>query len=202
MSEPTVFIIDDDDAVLDSIAELVKSVGLRATTFRSAREFRDSFNPDQPGCLVLDVRMSHTSGPALQDELNAMGARIPIVFISGHADIAVAIKTIKAGAVDFVQKPYPEQQLLDSINQALRRDAEARQVNSSGEGVAERLAKLTERERVVLEQVAKGLSSKEIARALDISFRTVELHRSHIMDKLQVRSVAELIRLVIEGRKA
>ena len=102
------------------------SVGLRATTFRSAREFRDSFNPEQPGCLVLDVRMAHTSGPALQDELNAMGARIPIVFISGHADIGVAIKTIKAGAVDFVQKPYREQQLLDSINEALRRDAENR----------------------------------------------------------------------------
>ena len=101
-------------------AEFVTSVGLRATTFRSAGEFRDSFKPEQPGCLVLDVRMAHVSGPALQDELNAIGAGIPIVFISGHADIPVAIKTIKAGAVDFVQKPYREQQLLDSINEALR----------------------------------------------------------------------------------
>src|ERR1700736_2328013 len=139
MSEPTVFIVDADDAVLDSIAELVMSVGLRAATFRSAQEFRDSFNTEQPGCLVLDVRMAHTSGLALQDELNTIGARIPIVFISGHGDIAVAIKTIKAGAVDFVQKPYREQQLLDSINEALRRDAEARQVVSSNEGLAERL---------------------------------------------------------------
>ena len=201
MSEPTVFIVDDDDAVSDSIAELVKSVGLNATTFRSAQEFRAKFNPEQRGCLVLDVRMAHTSGPALQDELNAMGARIPIVFISGHADIAVAIKTIKAGAVDFVQKPYREQQLLDSINEALRRDAETRQTNSSGEGFAELLTKLTERERDVLEHVAKGLSSKAIAKSLQISYRTVELHRSHIMEKLQVRSVAELIRLVLDGRK-
>jgi FixJ family two-component response regulator len=202
MTEPTVFIVDDDAAVLDSVAELVSSVGLRAVTFRSAQEFRAGYNPEHPGCLVLDVRMAHTSGPALQDELNAIGARIPIVFISGHGDIAVAIKTIKAGAVDFVQKPYHDQQLLDSINEALRRDAEARQVSSSNVGFAERLATLTERERDVLEQVAKGLSSKSIARVLDISYRTVELHRGHIMEKLQVRSAAELIRLVIEQRKA
>jgi len=200
MSEPTVFIVDDDAAVLDSIAELVMSVGLRAATFRSAHEFRETFNPEQPGCLVLDVRMAHTSGLALQDELNTIGARIPIVFISGHGDIAVAIKTIKAGAVDFVQKPYHEQQLLDSINEALRRDAEARQVASSSVGFAERLATLTERERDVLEQVVKGLPSKSIARALDISYRTVEVHRGRIMEKLRVRSAAELIRLVIERR--
>jgi FixJ family two-component response regulator len=197
MSEPTVFIVDDDDAVLDSIAELVMSVGLRAATFRSAREFRDSFNPERPGCLVLDVRMAHTSGPALQDELNTIGARIPIVFISGHADIPEAIKTIKAGAVDFVQKPYREQHLLDSINDALQRDAAARQAASARDGFAERLATLTGREREVMNEVVKGQSSKSTARALDISYRTVELHRSHILDKLGVRSVAELIHLIV-----
>ncbi len=201
MTEPTVFIVDDDPAVLDSIAELVTSVGLRAATFRSASEFRAGFNPALPGCLVLDVRMAHTSGPALQEELNAIGARIPIVFISGHGDIAVAIKTIKAGAIDFVQKPYHDQQLLDSINEALRRDAENRRVADGNEGFAERLTTLTERERDVLERVARGLPSKAIARELDISYRTVELHRGHIMEKLQVRSAAELIRLVIEQRK-
>jgi FixJ family two-component response regulator len=202
MAEPTVFIVDDDGAVLDSIAELVMSVGLRAATFRSAQEFRDSFDPERPGCLVLDVRMAHTSGLALQEELNAIDARVPIVFISGHGDISVAIKAIKAGAVDFVQKPYHEQQLLDSINEALRRDAEARQHTGSSPGFAERLASLTERERDVLEHVVHGLSSKSIARVLDISYRTVELHRSHIMEKLRVHSVAELIRLVIERRNA
>ena len=199
MMEPTVYIVDDDAAVLDSIAELVTSVGLSAATFRSASEFRASFDPALPGCLVLDVRMAHISGPALQDELNAIGARIPIVFISGHGDIAVAIKTIKAGAIDFVQKPYHDQQLLDSINEALRRDAENRR--DGNEGFAVRLTSLTERERDVLEQVAKGLSSKAIARELGVSYRTVELHRGHIMEKLQVRSAAELIRLVIEQRK-
>ena len=202
MTEPIVFIVDDDEAVRDSIAELVTSVGLRATTFRSAQEFRDRFDAEQPGCLVLDVRMAHMSGPALQDELNAMSARIPIVFLSGHGDIAVAIKTIKAGAVDFVQKPYREQQLLDSINEALLRDAKNRKAASSGEGFAERLATLTERERDVLNEVVKGLSSKAIARVLNISYRTVELHRSHIMNKLRVHSLAELIRLVMEQQKA
>jgi FixJ family two-component response regulator len=198
MLDPTVFIVDDDEAVLDSIAELVMSVGLRASTLRSAQQFLDTFEAEQPGCLVLDVRMAHKSGLALQEELNAVGARIPIVFISGHGDISVAIKAIKAGAVDFVQKPYREQQLLDSINEALRRDAEIRQANDGSDDLAGRLAVLSEREHDVLEHVARGLSSKAIAKELDISYRTVELHRSHIMEKLRVHSVAELIRLVIE----
>jgi FixJ family two-component response regulator len=202
MLDPIVFIVDDDDAVLDSVAELVMSVGLRAATFRSAQEFRDSFNPEQPGCLVLDVRMAHKSGLVLQEELNEIGARIPIVFISGHGDISVAIKAIKGGAVDFVQKPYHEQQLLDSINEALRRDAETRQMSDSDDDFARHVAALTERERVILEHVVQGLSSKSIAKALDISYRTVELHRSHIMEKLRVRSAAELIRLVLERRNA
>jgi FixJ family two-component response regulator len=125
-----------------------------------------------------------------------MGARIPIVFISGHGDIPVAIKTIKAGAVDFVQKPYREQQLLDSINEALRRDAAGREETKADAGFAERFATLTEREREVVDHLVKGLSSKSIAKALNISYRTVELHRSHVLNKLRVHSVAELIRLV------
>ena len=196
MSEPTVFIVDDDEAVLDSIAELVNSVGLRAATFRSAQQFRDIFDPEQPGCLVLDVRMAHMSGPALQEALNAMGARIPIVFISGHGDIPVAIATIKAGAVDFVLKPYREQQLLDSINEALRRDAAARQASNVDQGFAERLGGLTQREREVVGHVVKGLPNKSIAKTLGISPRTVELHRSHVLNKLGIHSAAQLIHLV------
>ncbi len=198
--DPTVFIVDDDAAVLDSVAELVTSVGLSAATFRSAKEFLDSFSPDRPGCLVLDVRMAHTSGLVLQEELNAIDARLPIVFISGHADISIAIRAIKAGAIDFVQKPYHDQQLLDAINEALRRDAETRQAADNNEVFTKGLAALTDREREILEHVVRGLSSKSIARTLDISYRTVELHRGHIMDKLRVHSVAELIRLVIEHR--
>ena len=200
MLDPTVFIVDDDAAVLNSVAELVTSVGLSAATFRSAKEFLDSFSPDRPGCLVLDVRMAHTSGLVLQEELNAIDARLPIVFISGHADISIAIRAIKAGAIDFVQKPYHDQQLLDAINEALRRDAETRQAADNNEVFTKGLAALTDREREILEHVVRGLSSKSIARTLDISYRTVELHRGHIMDKLRVHSVAELIRLVIEHR--
>lgn len=201
MSEPTVFIVDDDEAVLDSIAELVNSVGLRAATFRSAQQFREVFDPEQPSCLVLDVRMAHMSGPKLQEALNAMGARIPIVFISGHGDIPVAIATIKAGAVDFVLKPYREQQLLDSINEALQRDAAGRQASNVEQKLAERLEDLTQREREVVGHVVNGLPNKSIAKMLGISPRTVELHRSHVLNKLDIHSAAQLIHLVA-GRSA
>ena len=189
----TVHVVDDDEAVRDSIAELVSSVGLAAATYPSAHEFLARYDADKPGCLVLDVRMAHMSGPALQEQLIATGSRIPIVFISGHGDIPVAIKTIKAGAVDFVQKPYREQQLLDSINEALRRDVEAREATTAHARFVERRATLTEREREVLDLVVKGMSSKAIAQSLGISFRTVEVHRSRILDKMGMRTVPELI---------
>jgi FixJ family two-component response regulator len=198
MTQPTVFIVDDDEAVRDSITELVRSVGLSAETYASAQSFLQVFDAKRPGCLVLDVRMAHMSGPALQERLNALGASIPIVFISGHGDITVAVKTIKAGAVDFVQKPYREQQLLDSINEALERDAAGRRAAGMHTGFAERQAMLTEREREVMGLVVNGLSSKVIAQTLGISYRTVELHRSHILEKLGVRTVTELIRLALE----
>jgi two-component system response regulator DctR len=195
MSAPTVFVVDDDEAVRDSIAELVGSIGLAAATFRSAQEFLDGYDQDRAGCLVLDVRMAHMSGPALQEKLIAMGATIPIVFISGHGDIPVAINTIKAGAVDFVQKPYRDQQLLDSINEALQRDAAARAATVASASFAERMKTLTDREHEVMKLVVKGLSSKAIARSLGISYRTVEVHRSHILEKFGVRTVPELIHL-------
>ncbi len=195
MTGPTVCVVDDDEAVRDSIAELVGSVGIAAQTFRSAQEFLDGYDPRRPGCLVLDVRMAHVSGPALQEKLLAMGSKLPIVFISGHADIPVAIKTIKAGAVDFVQKPYRDQQLLDSINDALQRDAAERADADSSGSFAERLAALTDREREVMNLVIKGWSSKAIAKSLGISYRTVEVHRSHILEKVGVRTVPELIHL-------
>jgi len=195
MNEPTVFILDDDEAVRDSIAELVGSIGLPAITFGSAREFLDSYDPHRASCLVLDVRMAHMSGPALQEKLAEMGATIPIVFISGHGDIPIAIKAIKAGAVDFVQKPYGDQQLLDSINEALQRDAAARLATRRSDGFEQRLTTLTDRERGVMKLVMQGWSSKAIANALAISHRTVEVHRSHILEKFDVRTVPELIHL-------
>jgi two-component system response regulator DctR len=200
MVEPTVFIVDDHAGVRDSIAELVDSVGLRHAAFESAQQFLDTFDPEARGCLVLDVRMARMSGPALQDRLNAMGARIPIVFISGHADVDVAVRTIKAGAVDFVTKPYREQQLLDSINAALAQDAAGARAPGARSEFAARLLTLSVRERQVTDLVVEGQSSKEIARTLNISHRTVELHRNHVFEKLGVESLAELVRLVVLHR--
>lgn len=200
MSEPTVFIIDDDRGVRNSIRELVLSVGLAAEAFDSARSYLDCYDAQRPGCLVLDVRMAHMSGLALQARLAEMGAQIPIVFISGHGDIAMAVGAVKRGAVDFVQKPYQEQQLLDAINEALARDAERRacaeRANDRAGELAERIGALTPREREIMDLALKGQSNKVIAKALGISYRTVELHRSRLVEKLGVASIAELTHLI------
>jgi two-component system response regulator DctR len=198
MAEPTVFIVDDDEAFRDSVKELVSSVGLAAETFRSALEFLDAFDPARPGCLVLDVRMARMSGIALQAKLKEMGARIPIVFISGHGDIEMAVAAVKNGAVDFVQKPYHEQQLLDAIDEALRRDAAQHAPAVAAGGLAERVATLTAREREVMALALKGLPSKLIAKELSISHRTVEQHRSRLLEKLGVGSMTELLRLTFD----
>jgi two-component system response regulator DctR len=197
-AEQTVFIVDDDEAFRDSVSELVSSVGLAAETFRSALEFLDAFEPARPGCLVLDVRMARMSGIALQAKLKELGAHIPIVFISGHGDIGMAVNAIKNGAVDFVQKPYHEQQLLDAIDEALRRDAAQRAPVVHASGLAERVAALTAREREVMALALKGMPSKLIAKELSISHRTVEQHRSRLLEKLGVSSVTELMRLTFE----
>jgi FixJ family two-component response regulator len=200
MSEPTVFIIDDDEAYRDSVCELLSSVGIATETFSSALGFLETFDPERPGCLVLDVRMARMSGLALQERLAAMGARIPIVFISGHGDIAMAVKAVKDGAVDFVQKPYREQQLLDAVDEALRRDAMQRApIDDKQHVMAERSAALTERERQVMELALKGMPSKLIAKDLGISHRTVEQHRSRVLEKLGVGSINELLR-ISQGR--
>jgi len=200
MTQPTVFIVDDDEAVRDSIKELARSVGLIAKTYASAQAFLDAFDDNLPGCLVLDVRMAHMSGVTLQAILNERRARIPIVFISAHGDIATAVEAMKAGAVTFVQKPYREQQLLDSINEALAKDAATRGSAEAQAKVGAALDALTDREREVLDLVVKGLSNKLIAKELNISHRTVEQHRSRIFDKLGVASIVELIHALPERR--
>jgi len=200
MAEPTVFIIDDDEGYRDSVQELVSSVGLPTETFCSALEFLDVFDPARLGCLVLDVRMARMSGLALQERLHAMGATIPIVFISGHGDIATAVKAVKEGAVDFVQKPYREQQLLDAIDEALRRNAAPRAYGGdTQQALASRVAALSPREREVMTLALKGLPSKVIAKELAISHRTVEQHRSRLLEKLGVGSITELLRLNLQG---
>jgi len=207
MTEQTVFIVDDDEAYRDSLMELVASVGLHSEDFASAQDFLDTFDPALPGCLVLDVRMARMSGLALQAQLKSMGAELPIVFISGHGDIEMAVKAVKDGAVDFVQKPYREQQLLDAINEALRRDAQQRSAPAASEtavrhaataAAAARLALLSPREREVMQLALQGLPSKSIARQLSLSHRTVEHHRSRVLEKLGVASMAELMRLHVQ----
>jgi len=198
MTEPTVFIVDDDEAYRDSLVELVASVGLPCECFASALDFLAAFDPQRAGCLVLDVRMARLSGLELQARLKAQGATLPIVFISGHGDIEMAVKAIKDGAVDFVQKPYREQLLLDAINEALRRDALQRSTAPpppAAAGAAAQLARLSAREREVMRLALQGLPSKLIAKQLCLSHRTVEHHRSRLLEKLGVASMAELMRL-------
>ena len=189
----TVFVVDDDAAVRDSIQELVESVGLQAEGYSSALAFLDAFQPQRPGCLVLDVRMAEMSGLVLQEKLNELGVRIPVIVLTGHGDVAMAVQVMKAGAIDFVQKPYPEQALLDSINAALAMDAKARRLSRASADLEQRLDTLTDREREVLNLTLSGSTSKEIARELTISPRTVETHRKNILQKLEIHTVKDLL---------
>jgi len=191
----TVFVVDDDAAVRDSIAELVTSVGLRAETYESASGLLDAYQPDRPGCLILDVRMAGMSGLVLQQRLNARGATIPVIVLSGHGDVPMAVEAMKAGAVDFLQKPYRDQHLLDSINAALSMDAAARCSNGIAQSFIQCRGTLTERELEVLDLVLVGRTSKEIARALAISPRTAEVHRRNLLRKFGVGSAKDLLSL-------
>ena len=193
MNEQTVFVVDDDTAVCDSIQELVESVGLRSESYASGQAFLDHYQPEQSGCLVLDVRMAEMSGLVLQEKLNALGAGIPVIIITGHADVPMAVQALKAGAVDFVQKPYRNQLLLDSINNALTVDAIARRSRDESENHNQQLSTLTKREQEVLDKLLAGSINKQIARDLGISTRTVEVHRQNLLRKLGVGSVKELI---------
>ena len=193
MQEQTVFIVDDDAAVCDSIQELVESVGLRAETYASGQAFLDHYQLERSGCLVLDVRMAEMSGLVLQEKLNALGAGIPVIIITGHADVPMAVQALKAGAVDFVQKPYRNQLLLDSINNALTMDTITRRSLDESQNHDRQLATLTKREQEVLDKLLAGSISKQIASELGISTRTVEAHRQNLLRKLGVGSVKELM---------
>jgi FixJ family two-component response regulator len=193
MQEQTVFVVDDDAAVRDSIQELAGSVGLQTEGYASADAFLEDFRPQRPGCLVLDVRMAGMSGLVLQERLNELEALIPVIVLTGHGDVPMAVQAMGNGAVDFIQKPYREQALLDSINAALARDAAARHLSSTVDDSERRLATLTDREREVLGQILSGLTSKEIARELAVSPRTVDAHRKNLLRKLGTGSVKELM---------
>jgi two-component system response regulator DctR len=194
--QPTVFVVDDDEAVRDSIAELAESVGLAPRCYPSATAFLDDVKPDSHGCLVLDVRMAGMSGLALQQHLSDRGSHLPIIMVTGHGDVPMAVEAMRNGALDFIQKPYREQTLLDSINAALVVDARNRRSRGADHSLRTRLATLTEREMEVFDCLRCGDSSKAIARKLDISPRTVESHRHNLLHKMGVASVNELLVLL------
>jgi two-component system, LuxR family, response regulator FixJ len=189
----TVYIIDDDAGVRDSVSELVESVGLKAQTYSSGRAFLDAIKPQSPGCLVLDIRMPEMGGLALMDKFKELGYTIPVIILTGHADVSLAVRAMKAGAVNLIQKPYHEQTLLDSINDALALDAVTRQTLPADVTIDTELATLTEREREVYNRILEGATSKQIGRDLGISHRTVEAHRQNLLRKLAVGSVKTLI---------
>lgn len=191
------YVIDDDKAVRGSLRWLIESVGLPVQTYESAREFLATFEDNHPGCIVLDVRMPDMSGLELQEHLAAQQVKMPIIIITGHGDVPMAVRALKGGAVDFIEKPFNDQALLDRIQHALQNDMESCQKRASLEQARKGLTQLTKREMEVLDRVINGESSKRIAAELGLSTKTVEAHRAKIMQKLHVKSVAELVRVAV-----
>ena len=194
---PTAYIVDDDEAIRTLWRWLMESNGIAARTFATAAEFIEIYRHDAPGCLVLDVRLPGMSGLELQQYLNQRGIEIPIVFVTGHGDVPTAVSAIKGGAVDFIQKPFSYKEVVSIIRRAFARDTEIRQKRARQSRLAERLGTLTEREREVLQRIIEGKQNKIIAAELDISVKTVEFHRSKVMEKMGVDSVAELVQLTL-----
>jgi FixJ family two-component response regulator len=201
-SRPTIFVVDDDAAVRDALKLLLRSVGQPVETFGSAQEFLDAYSEDRPGCLVLDIRMPGMSGLELQQKLNEKHSILPIIFITGHGDVPMAVEAMQAGAVDFIQKPFRDQDLIDRINQALEKDGSNRAALGERNDIRRRLETLTPREREVLDLVVHGKANKVIAGDLKLSQRTVEIHRARVMEKMQASSLAHLVRMVLEVGEA
>lgn len=193
----SVYIVDDDSAVRDSLSLLLKSVGIESKTFSSGDEFLDAYLPEWGGCILLDIRMPGISGMEVQRRLAERDCTLPIIFITGHGDIPMAVEAMHLGAHDFVQKPFHDQELLDRIQAALNVNREQQDEIELKRSVRERYAALTPREAEVMSAVVRGHANKVIAMDLDLSQRTVEIHRARVMEKMQVRSLAELVKLSV-----
>ena len=200
MTEPTVHVVDDDDAIRDALAWLLRSRGVPARTWPSAEAFLAEWSEGLRGCLVLDVRMDGMSGVELFDRLLARGSRVPVIFLTGHGDVPLAVAALKKGAFDFVEKPFNDNELVDRIIAAVEQDAQQRRQLENEASVAARLAELTPRERQVMERILAGEYNKTIADALGIAVRTVEVHRARIFEKMGVRSAVELAQLLAARR--
>ena len=196
LSDTSVFVVDDDALIRDSLAQLLKSVGLKAETFSSARAFLDTELADKSCCLVLDIRMPGLSGLELQGKLEKSGRSIPIIFITGHGTVPMSVKAMKAGAVDFLQKPFDDQELLDAIYHAIEQNRQARLEQVEIDEIKQHIESLTLREYEVLIPVISGMLNKDIANKLNMSESTVKTHRAHIMRKMAVKSFAELVRVI------
>lgn len=193
-----VHIVDDDEAICSSLRMLLKSRGMPAVSHSSAEEFLAKYDPEQPGCLVLDVRMPGMSGLELQDELNRRGAIIPVIFITGHGDVPMAVEAMQQGATDFLQKPFADQEFAERIQRALALDQRNRAALDQKDQIRARLAALTRRELQVLQLVTLGKPNKNIAAKLGVSQRTVEIHRAHLMEKMGATSLAHLVRMTMD----
>jgi FixJ family two-component response regulator len=203
---PVVFIVDDDPSVREGVADLLRSVGLQVQSFASPQEFIDSKRPDVPGCLILDVRLPGPSGLELQRELGSSDIQLPIIFISGHGDIAMSVRAIKSGAIEFLTKPLHEQHLLDAVHAGIEHDRSRRQEAHATAELRVRLDSLTSREREILSLVVSGQANKQIAAHLGLSEMTVKVHRSNVMHKMDAKSAIDLARMAdklgIASRKA
>jgi FixJ family two-component response regulator len=199
---PIVYIVDDDPAVLDALTLLVSAQGIRTVSFSNAQAFLDNCSKSEIACAVLDIRMPHISGLALQDMMHERGLTIPLVFITGHGDIEQCRRAFKNGAIDFLTKPVDQSRLIDSLRRAIRLSIRQHSQEVETQEVLARLSRISGREREVLERVAAGLSSKEIARELELSPRTVEVHRANLFNKLDVASLADLIRFYLKALEA
>jgi len=193
----TVFVVDDDPAMRDSMRWLIESVGLKVEAFANADSFMEEFSGDVPGCLVLDVRMPGTSGMELLDTLKNRGVQLPIIMISGHGDVPMAVQALKRGAMDFLEKPFRDQELLEQIAKAIEVDQDRRSRAESVAGIRARLDKLTPREREVMELVVAGYANKQVAAKLGLSEKTIEVHRSRVMSKMRAKTLPCLVKMAI-----